>query len=208
MAIETVNFLVEPEADWVLVATNPTYLMIQPSVAAPWRLAVTSGSAPTASTGSLVFKQDEHGGKGYAFEISAPVTGSFYIKADRPRAQYGGNVVFGVVRDEGTGSVGAPTSPSRVPVEPLGQPTVARQLAAGAASANTALTTTCRRISIRAVTADIRYSIGTVAQTANGNTSHFIAKDERLDLFVPAGANIAVIRDASTDGVIELSELL
>lgn len=89
----------------------------------------------------------------------------------------------------------------------LGQPLVARQLAAGAASANTALTATCRRISIRATGAAIRYSIGTVAQTADGNTSHFIAQDERLDLRVPAGANIAVIRDATTDGVLELTEL-
>jgi hypothetical protein len=96
----------------------------------------------------------------------------------------------------------------RLLVEPLGQPSVARQLAAGAASANTPLTTTCRRISVRAVGADIRYMIGAAAQTANADTSHFIANDERLDLAVPASANIAVIRDATTDGVLELTELI
>lgn len=92
-------------------------------------------------------------------------------------------------------------------VEPLGIPGVARQLAAGSSSANTALTSTCRRISMRAVTADIRFEIGSVAQTANASTSHFIASDERLDFAVPASANIAVIRDASTDGTLELTEL-
>ena len=92
-------------------------------------------------------------------------------------------------------------------VEPNRQPGVARQLAAGASSANTALTSSCSRISIRAVTADIRYSIGGSSQTANASTSHFIAQNERLELVVPEGSNIAVIRDASTNGTIELTEL-
>ena len=93
-------------------------------------------------------------------------------------------------------------------VEPNRQPGVARQLAAGASSANTALTASCSRISIRAVTADIRYAIGGGAsQTANAGTSHFIAQNERLELVVPASANIAVIRDASTSGTLELTEL-
>jgi hypothetical protein len=93
-----------------------------------------------------------------------------------------------------------------VPVEPLGIPAVARQLAAGSASANTALTSTCRRISVRAVGADIRYAIGSASQTASA-TSHFIANGERLDLAVPATPNIAVIRNASTSGTLELTEL-
>jgi hypothetical protein len=83
----------------------------------------------------------------------------------------------------------------------------ARQLAAGAASANTALTVTTRRISIHARLADIRYAIGTGgAQTASA-TSHFIAMGERLDLDVPLSAQIAVIRAGTTDGVLEVSEL-
>jgi hypothetical protein len=93
-------------------------------------------------------------------------------------------------------------------VEPLGQPLVARQLAAGASAANTALTTTCRRISIRAAGADIRFAIGSTSQTADANTSHFIADGERLDFSVPATPNISVIRDATTDGVLELTELV
>jgi len=90
----------------------------------------------------------------------------------------------------------------------LKKPGVARQLAAGSSSANTALTSTCERISIRAEGADIRYSIGTSSQTANANTSHWIADNERLDLDVPIGANIGIIRDASTDGVLEVTEFV
>ena len=90
----------------------------------------------------------------------------------------------------------------------LRKPGVARQLAAGATSANTALTSTCERISILAVTADIRYLIGTSSQTANAGTSHFIKAGERLELDVPLGANIGIIRDASTSGVLEVTEFV
>lgn len=92
-------------------------------------------------------------------------------------------------------------------VEPLGIPGVARQLSAGSATANTALTTTCRRISIRATGADIRFAIGSGSQTAT-TSSHFIGKNERLDFAVPPGANIAVIRAGSIDGTLELTELV
>jgi len=97
-------------------------------------------------------------------------------------------------------------TPARIAGPGLRKPGTARQLAAGSSSANTALTTTCERISILAVTADIRYLIGTSAQTANAGTSHFIKAGERLELDVPLGANIGIIRDASTDGVLELTE--
>ena len=92
-------------------------------------------------------------------------------------------------------------------VEPLGEAGVARQLTAGSASANTALSTSVRRISIRAVGADIRFSIGTGTQTANGNTSHYIANGERLDFATPTSANIAIIRDGTVNGTLELTEL-
>lgn len=93
-----------------------------------------------------------------------------------------------------------------VPTEPLGIPAVARQLSAGSTSANTALTTTCRRISIKAIGADIRYAIGSSSQTASA-TTHFIGNGERLDLAMPATPNIAVIRNGSTSGTLELTEL-
>ena len=90
--------------------------------------------------------------------------------------------------------------------EILGMPGVARQLAAGSTTANTELTPTIRRVSMRAVGADIRFSIGVGSQAATA-TSHFIADGERLDFAVPAASNIAVLRNASTSGTLELTEL-
>ena len=92
-------------------------------------------------------------------------------------------------------------------VEPLGVPSVARQITADGTSSNTALTATCRRLSMRAVGADMRYKIGSSSQTATAS-SHFIAKGERLDVALPVTPNIAVIRDASDNGVLEVTELL
>lgn len=91
-------------------------------------------------------------------------------------------------------------------VEPLGQAGLARQLSAGSTSANTALTAGVFRISMRAVGADIRFSIGTGSQTAT-SSSHFIANGERLDFAVPPGANIAVLRNGTTNGTLEVTEL-
>ena len=91
-------------------------------------------------------------------------------------------------------------------VEPLGKAGLARQLAAGSASANTALTAGVYRISMRAVGADIRFAIGNGSQTATA-TSHFIANGERLDFAVAPNANIAVLRNATTNGTLEVTEL-
>ena len=91
-------------------------------------------------------------------------------------------------------------------VEPLGQAGLARQLAASNTSANTALTAGVFRISMRAVGADIRFSIGGGTQTAT-STSHFIANGERLDFAVTSGSNIAVLRNATTNGTLEVTEL-
>ena len=91
-------------------------------------------------------------------------------------------------------------------VEPLGQAGLARQLTAGSTTSNTALTAGVFRISMRAVGADIRFSIGTGTQTAT-TSSHFIANGERLDFAVPPGANIAVLRNGTTDGTLEVTEL-
>lgn len=95
-------------------------------------------------------------------------------------------------------------------VDTLGFPAVARTLAATATSQNTALTSSIHRISIKAKGADIRYVIGTGAQTASATDSHFIEAGERLDLSIPANSQIAVIRDsaATTDGTLYLSELM
>ena len=91
-------------------------------------------------------------------------------------------------------------------VEPLGQAGLARQLSATNTSANTALTAGVFRISMRAVGADIRYQVGSGAQTAT-SSSHFIANGERLDVALPQGGNIAVLRNGTTNGTLEVTEL-
>lgn len=103
----------------------------------------------------------------------------------------------------------SPASDALFAANTLAAAGVARQLAAaasGGASANTALTTTCRRISITARLSDIRYAIGSSSQTASA-TTHFIAMGERLDLAVPATPNIAVLSATTTAGVLEVTEL-
>ena len=95
---------------------------------------------------------------------------------------------------------------NRLEAEPLGIPLTARQLTAGAASTNTALTVGVTRVSIYARNADIRYSVGSTAQTASA-TSHFIGQNERLDIGLPINPNIAIIRNSATDGILEVSEL-
>lgn len=106
------------------------------------------------------------------------------------------------------GKLPSQSIPGFLRVDTLGGVGVARQLAAGATSANTALTSTCRRISIHARGADIRYAVGTGAQTANAATSHFIAEGERLDIALAASSQIAVIRAGATSGTLEVSELV
>ena len=102
-----------------------------------------------------------------------------------------------------------PSKYTNAQVEILGVPVnPAKQLVAGSASSNTVLTSTVSRISMRAVGADIRFSVGVGTQTANGNTSNFIANGERLDFAVPESANIAVIRDGTVNGTLELTELI
>lgn len=98
---------------------------------------------------------------------------------------------------------------SLLKTEPLGVPAVARQIAATASNTNTALTATCRRISVKARTADVRFAVGAVAQTASATISNFIEAGERLDMAVPLNANIAVIRDsaATANAVVEITEL-
>jgi hypothetical protein len=156
------------------------------------QLADSDGNIINPAQGSVVFDGE--------VTISSEVE----IKNDTgnpiPIADAGGSItVDGPLTD-------AELRASSVEVEPLGVPTVARKLTAGSSSANTPLTSTCRRISIKAIGADIRYAIGSSSQTASA-TSHFIGNGERLDLAVPSTPNIAVIRNGSTSGTLELSEL-
>lgn len=114
-----------------------------------------------------------------------------------------------VLMDPATGSVASGEPGSSLHVEPLGTPSVARQITVTTVSANVELTATVRRISIHARGCDMRYAVGVGAQTANAATSHFIAQNERLDFAVPADAHIAAIRETSAvaNGTLCVSEL-
>ena len=124
-------------------------------------------------------------------------------------------VIEGVYKQSGQADVYLPfkcDSDGNMSVDTLAGVGIARQLAAGASSTSVALTTTCRRISITARTADVRYAVGVGAQTATTTsgqtTSHFIAMGERLDIDVVPGSTIAAIRAGSVDGSLEISELV
>ncbi|UST52975.1 hypothetical protein NF681_11530 [Comamonadaceae bacterium OTU4NAUVB1] len=91
-------------------------------------------------------------------------------------------------------------------VNTLAQPGAARQLTATTTGSGISTPLTARRISMVALGSAIRYSIGAGTQTA-APTSHYIGQGERLDLSVPAGAQIAVVSATPTAGVLELTEL-
>jgi hypothetical protein len=99
------------------------------------------------------------------------------------------------------------TRDERSLVETLGVPGLARQLTAGAVSANTPLTVGCNRVSLLAVGADIRYAVGSTTQTASA-TSHLLLANSRIDIALPQTANIAVQRAGGTDGTLHVTEWL
>lgn len=92
----------------------------------------------------------------------------------------------------------------------LGVLGVARQLTAANASANIALTPTCRKVSLVARVGPLRFAVGVGEQTANAATSHYLEQDSRIVIAVPPGANIAAIRlgAAIVDSELEISELV
>ena len=91
-------------------------------------------------------------------------------------------------------------------VEVLGEVGAAKQRSASTTSANIALTSTTKRVSIKAVGADMRYEFGgsTIEATT---TSHYIADGERLDFACPEGSYIAVETISGT-GTLEITELV
>jgi hypothetical protein len=84
----------------------------------------------------------------------------------------------------------------------------ARTLAIGATSANLALTTTCRFVSLACTGGThCHYQIGVGAQTAT-SSSHFLRTTERLLIAVPFNANIAVIQGSGASSNLFITELL
>ena len=81
-----------------------------------------------------------------------------------------------------------------------------RILAVSATSANVALTTTCRFVSlVTTAGTHVHISVGVGAQTATV-TSHILLVNQRITIAVPFGANIAAIQ-GSAAGNLYISEL-
>lgn len=150
-----------------------------------------SGAAITVADGADATQGDKDDAP------AASDTGSFSIIAFIKRGMQNWTTLLARIPALSTGAV---------PVENIKQPLVARQLVAAVGNADTTLTSTTRRISIYARGGDVRYAIGSSAQTASA-TTHFIAQGERLDVAVPATPHIAVIRGGVSDCTLELSEL-
>ena len=74
-----------------------------------------------------------------------------------------------------------------------------------------ALTSSTRRVSIKAVGADARYKFGdssiTGSNSYGSSLCHYIADGERLDFACPEGTNIAAIAVSGT-GALEITELV
>ena len=100
-----------------------------------------------------------------------------------------------------------PSKYSNSQVEILGEVGAAKQRSATTDSAYIALTSTTRRVSIKAVGADMRYRFGTSSSDTASATSHYIADGERLDFACPEGTFIAV-RTVSGTGALEITELV
>jgi len=93
-------------------------------------------------------------------------------------------------------------------VEPLGRPYVRQVVAAGASSAYVALSPSCRRASIVAIGADIRFQVGSNNSTTASPTTQLILQNERLDIHLPTTPHISAIRNAGTSGTLEITELV
>jgi hypothetical protein len=82
-----------------------------------------------------------------------------------------------------------------------------RILAVGATSANIALTSTCRFVSlVTTAGTHVHFTVGVGAQTAT-TTSHILLANQRITIAVPFNANIAAIQ-GSAAGNLYISELL
>lgn len=101
MAVSTVDFNIRPSDNWVLIATNPTYLNVRPDNFQPWWVAVTAGGAPAAT---LTGQQFGRGGEANRepFILPEGITGEVYIRIKDPAAVQPVNqkTHFGVIRDQ------------------------------------------------------------------------------------------------------------
>lgn len=101
----------------------------------------------------------------------------------------------------GGGLTDAELRASPLLTEPLGTPTVAKQVSTSGTSASVALAAGTTRVSCYA-TEDLFFGVNAPA-TAFG---HWMAKGERLDFRVPAGATLHAIQSTAA-GILRITEL-
>jgi hypothetical protein len=83
----------------------------------------------------------------------------------------------------------------------------ARTIALGATSANQALTSTCRFVSLICTGGThCHFTIGVGAQVATA-ASHYLKTGERLTVSVPVGAHIAAIQGTGSSTTLFITEL-
>lgn len=106
---------------------------------------------------------------------------------------------------DGTTTAGTFLSSSETTAFELG---TSRSLAIGVTSANIALTSTCRFVSLICTGGThCHYQIGVGAQTAT-SSSHYLRTGERITLMVPFGANIAAIQGTGASTTLFITELV
>lgn len=110
--------------------------------------------------------------------------------------------------DASTAALAALILDGRLQVEVLGMLGTSRSVAAGSASAEVTLTTTCRRVRVTAVGADICFRVGTGSIGSAVTTDHYMVSGTSADFAVAASSKIAAIRAGSTDGSLKITELL
>lgn len=85
MAVATTDFYIRPEDDWVLVATDPTFLNVRPSGFHPWWVAVTAGGAPAGTVEGQQFGRGSEAVR-EPFVLPGGITGEVYIRIKDPVA--------------------------------------------------------------------------------------------------------------------------
>lgn len=104
MAVSTVDVRITPDDGWVLIATNPSFLIVRPSVFHPWYLAMTASGAPATGIEGVFMGTDR--ANAYREAVIVPPLGSalaaqVYIRiTDPPNSSPGSAMHFGVISNQ------------------------------------------------------------------------------------------------------------
>lgn len=101
MPVSTIDVAIRPEDGWVLVATNPSKIVIRPFIVHPWRMAISAG-LPANTLRGVPFNNDRNDSKrGFEMFLPAAITGEVYIRIDTPPSSTSSSTAgFGIFRDQ------------------------------------------------------------------------------------------------------------